>query len=99
MSTAVLSTMIFSWKEGVTPDQVASVTDVLNRLREATTGVERFDHGPDLGLSPISRDYGVSILFTDTEHWRAYLGTPLHHEFRDLSGALAAETRIVQIAG
>jgi hypothetical protein len=95
---AILSNITFTWKRTTTPQEIARVTGLLGELASELRGTERFDFGPSLELSPIARDYGVSILFEDERAFRAYLANDRHHEFAALANSLADDVAIVQIA-
>jgi hypothetical protein len=93
----ILSNLTFTWRAGSSDEQIGQLTELLDRLSELP-GIERIDYGPSLGLAPIARDYGVSILFSDEPSFRRYLSDPAHRRFAELGQSLAADTAIVQIA-
>lgn len=93
----ILSNLTFAWRDGTTDEQIGQITALLDRLSQLH-GIERMDYGPSLAVSPISRDYGVSIVFVDEPSFRAYLSDPTHREFAKLGQLLAADTALVQIA-
>jgi hypothetical protein len=95
---AILSNITFTWKRTATPEEIAHVTELLAELAGELQRIERFDFGPSLKLSPIARDYGVSILFEDERAFQAYLANDRHHEFAALANSLADDVAIVQIA-
>jgi hypothetical protein len=95
---AILSNITFTWKRTTTPEEIARVTGLLDQLARELRGTERFAFGPSLKLSPIARDYGVSMLFEDERAFQAYLANERHHEFAALANSLAEDVAIVQIA-
>jgi hypothetical protein len=99
MSARVLSISTFTWKQPVAAGDVQKVDEILSELATALAGVERMEFGRSLEMTPISRDYAISILFRDEDAFRAYLSDPRHHTLRELTEAMAQDVAIIQLAG
>ena len=98
MSARILSMSTFTWKQPVADADVDRVDKIVAELAAALDGVERIEFGRSLRMSPISRDYGISILFRDVDAFRGYLADPRHHELREVTEAMAEDVAIVQLA-
>ena len=98
MTVRILSMTTFTWKKPVAADDVRRVDEIVSELAATLTGVERMEFGRSLEMSPISRDYAISILFRDADAFRAYPGDPGHRALRKLTEAMAEDVAIVQLA-
>ena len=74
----IVHAVMFTWKDGVTPQQVAELTSAVHALRGAVPGLISIQGGPDLGLRPGNPDYLLITTFEDEGAWRAYQAHPLH---------------------
>lgn len=89
---------VFRWKPDVTTQQVAEVTAALDALAAQVPSVQRYEHGPDLGLGG-SFDYAVVADFDDEDGWRAYMDDPRHDAVRgELIAPLSAERGNLQLS-
>ena len=98
MTVRILSMTTFTWKQPVAADDVRRVDEIVSELATTLAGVERIEFGRSLEMSPISRDYAISILFRDADAFRAYPGDPGHRALRKLTEAMAEDVAIVQLA-
>ncbi|MEV6210172.1 Dabb family protein [Kitasatospora sp. NPDC051914] len=98
MSGKILHSITFTWKASVTPDDIARLSALLDELRGAIAGAERFDFGSGLGLAPNARDFGLVIVFDDEPAFRAYVAHPAHGEAAGLARAMAEDLATVQLA-
>lgn len=70
--------VMFTWKTGVTPEQVTGLTFAIGALRGLIPGLVSIQGSPDLGLRPGSPDYLLLATFEDEEAWHAYQAHPRH---------------------
>ena len=79
----ILHAVMFTWKSGVTPQQVDALTSALHAMRGAIPGLISIRGGPDLGLRTGNPDYFLPDYFLIAEFenedgWRAYQAHPRH---------------------
>ena len=74
----ILHAVVFTWKSGVTPEQVEALTSALHAMRGAVPGLLSIQGGADLGLRPGNPDYLLLATFEDEAAWHAYQAHPLH---------------------
>lgn len=74
----ILHAVIFTWKDGVTPTDVAGVSAALKDMRPSVAGLVSLDHGPDLALRPANGSYFLSARFENEAAWRTYQANPAH---------------------
>lgn len=96
----ILHAVMFTWKAGVTPQQVDQVTAAIHALRGAVPGLVSIQGAPDLRLRPGNPDYLLVAAFEDEDAWRGYQAHPLHRALvADLIEPLAASRGAMQVAG
>ena len=59
----IIHAVIFTWRDGVTTDDVDAVTAALDDMRASVTGLVPLDHGPDLALRPGNGSYLLVATF------------------------------------
>jgi Stress responsive A/B Barrel Domain len=70
--------VMFTWKPGVTPEQVKRVQTELRALKPLMTGLRAYACGPDAGLVPGNFDFAVVADFEDAGSYLAYRDHPAH---------------------
>ncbi len=70
--------VMFTWDDGVSDDLKQKVTTELNALAGLIPEIQRYEHGPDAGLSEGNHDYCVVADFTDEDAYRTYAGHAEH---------------------
>ena len=68
----------FTWKPGVTSEQVAGLTRDLQAMASAIPEVQRYTCGPALRIRDGIADFGVIAVLGAPEDVGTYLGHPLH---------------------
>lgn len=101
---ALRHVVMFRFAEGTTDDQRAALASGLAGMPAATGAIdaERYRHGPDAGLNPVSWDYVVVADFASADDYLTYRDHPDHRALiRDLVEPIVAERASVQyeIAG
>lgn len=76
----ILHVVTFTWKSGVTTEQVEALTTGLRLLSGAIPGVLSLVCGPDLKLRPTNPDYLMTAMFHDVQGWRDYQAHELHKD-------------------
>ena len=74
----ILHAVMFTWKDGVTSEQVAAVSAAVAALRGAIPGLLSIQGAPDLRLRPGNPDYLLVATFADEAAWRGYQAHPRH---------------------
>ncbi len=74
----ILHAVMFTWKSGVTPQQVDELTSAVRAMHGSIPGLISIQGGPDLGLRPGNPDYLLVATFEDENAWHAYQAHPLH---------------------
>ncbi len=96
----ILHAVIFTWKSGVTPQQVDDLTSALHALRGSIPGLASIQGGPDLGLRPGNPDYLLLATFDDEDAWRGYQAHPLHKALvAEMIEPIAAHRQSMQTVG
>jgi Stress responsive A/B Barrel Domain len=72
--------VMFWWKAGTTEAQIAAVAAGLASLPEQIAEVQRYEHGPDLGVGGANADYVLVADFRNSDEWRVYSSHPAHVE-------------------
>jgi hypothetical protein len=72
----------FTWREGVTDDQIAAVEAGLATLPARIPSLASYRFGRDAGLSAGNADFAVVASFDDVDGWRAYDTDPEHSRIR-----------------
>jgi hypothetical protein len=93
----ILHLAMFTWKDGVTLEQVDGVTADLNAMAARIDAIVQYVCGPNLAITPSTTDFVVAATVTDAEGLVAYLGDPLHRAVQErwldhmVSARLAAQ--------
>jgi len=74
----IVHAVMFTWKSGVTPQQVDELTSALHAMRGSIPGLVSIQGGPDLGLRPGNPDYLLVATFEGEGAWHAYQAHPMH---------------------
>ena len=74
----MLHAVMFTWKSGVTPQQVDELTSAIHAMRGSIPGLISIQGGSDLGLRQGNPDYLLVATFEDEGAWRTYQAHPLH---------------------
>lgn len=77
----IVHTVIFTWKAGVSREQVTALSDALDALRDEVTMVRNLHHGADLNLREGNGDYVLVATFDNEDGWREYQAHPAHKMF------------------
>ena len=95
----ILHAVMFTWKSGVTPQQVDQVTAAIHALRGAVPGLVSVQGTPDLRLRPGNPDYLLVATFENEDAWREYQAHPLHRALlAELIEPFAASRQAMQVA-
>lgn len=88
----------FTWRHGVTTDQVKGLTCALNAMASQIPVVVRYTCGPALRLRDGIADFGVIAVLAHPSDLEEYLGHPLHDEVQAAWLAdMVADRRAVQL--
>lgn len=94
----ILHLASFRWKDDVTPDDVASVTDALRAMAAGIPELRSYLCGESLRLRPGGADYGVAAIVDDEAGLAAYLDSDAHNEvYEKYLGRMIAERSAVQL--
>ncbi len=74
----ILHAVMFTWREGVTPEQVEAVSTAIAALRGAIPGLMSIQGASDLRLRPGNPDYLLVATFENEAAWRGYQAHPRH---------------------
>lgn len=89
--------VIFSWKPGVTAEQVDCFGQALSRMASELADMVSICHGRDLALREGNGDYALVATFPDKAGWDAYQAHPTHKAFvRDFVTPLQASRLTIQ---
>ena len=70
--------VVFRWKDGTTPADVAAIEAALSELPSLIPALDAYHHGPDVGLGEGRWDFGIVAECADADGWRAYDQHPAH---------------------
>ena len=76
----ILHVVMFTWKAGVTSQQVDELTAAIHAMRGSIPGLISIQAGPDLALRSGNPDYLLVATFEDEAAWHAYQAHPLHKD-------------------
>lgn len=89
--------VIFTWKPGVSDEQVAAFGAALDRLAELHSDITTIRHGRDLAFREGNGDYALVATFADKAGWDEYQGDPAHKAFvRDYVTPIQASRLTIQ---
>ena len=69
--------VLLAWKDGTTPDQIASIDAALARMPEVMPFIRRYEIGRDLGING-SHDFAIVADFDNETDYRTYAEHPDH---------------------
>ena len=96
----ILHAVMFTWKSGVTPQQVDALTSAIHAMRGSIPGLVSIQGKPDLGLRPGNPDYLLVATFEDEDAWRTYQAHPLHKALvADVIEPIQSHRQSMQAAG
>jgi len=94
----ILHIATFRWRDEVTPEAVAVLTEALRAMAEAIPELRSYVCGDNLHLRPGGADYGVAAIVDDAEGLSAYLDSPLHAAvYEKHLGGMIAERSAMQL--
>lgn len=74
----ILHIATFRWRDDVTPEAVASLTEALRAMASSIPSLRSYVCGDNLHLRPGGADYGVAAIVDDADGLATYLDSPLH---------------------
>jgi hypothetical protein len=83
MSDMILHLALFTWRDDVTPDDVAELTRQLTDMASGIPGLRRYHCGENLRLRPSDADYAVFAMVDDADGLSAYLDSEEHKAVYD----------------
>lgn len=91
--------VLFQFKEGATPDQVAALEAGLARLPGLIPELVAYRFGPDLGINATSWDFAITADCASQDDYLAYRDHPDHQALiRDLVTPVVADRISVQFS-
>lgn len=99
----ILHLVAFTWKEGVSADQVAALTSALEEMADGIPELVSYRCGVNLRLRP-GADYAVAAIVRDEAGLTAYLDSPAHaavyenHMGKMLESRMAAQLPVPEDA-
>ena len=94
----ILHLAAFRWKDDVTAQDVADLTDALQAMAAGIPELRSYRCGESLRLRPGGADYGVAAIVDDEAGLSAYLDSPAHADvYERLLGRMIAERSAVQL--
>jgi hypothetical protein len=94
----ILHIATFRWKEDVTAQDVAALTEQLLEMAAGIPELVAYRAGENLHLRPGGADYGVAAVVADEAALAAYLDSDAHKAVYDaLLGRMIAERAAVQL--
>jgi hypothetical protein len=94
----ILHLASFRWKDDVTPDDVAALTEALRAMAASIPELRSYLCGENLRLRPGGADYGVAAIVDDEAGLSAYLDSAVHEEvYEKHLGRMIAERSAVQL--
>jgi hypothetical protein len=93
----IVHIVTFTWREGVTDEQVREACEGLARLPELIPALQRYRFGPDADLREGNADFGIVAEVPDAEGLLAYLEHPEHVVVAGKLREMAASRSAVQV--
>jgi hypothetical protein len=94
----ILHLALFTWRDDVTPDDVARLTTELTAMAAQIPSLRRYDCGENLRLRPSPADYAVAAVVDDADGLSAYLDSEPHRlVYERLLGRMIAERQSAQL--
>ncbi len=75
----ILHLAAFTWKEGVSADDVVALTSALREMAGGIPELVSYECGENLRLRPGGADYAVAAIVADAAALSTYLDSPAHH--------------------
>lgn len=72
--------VLLTWKEGVSQEQIESVTSAFSSLRSEISEIVSYSFGKDAGIYRGNADYALVAEFGSEEALRAYVVHPSHQK-------------------
>jgi hypothetical protein len=72
--------VMFRWKPGTTPQQIASLERALGEMPRICPTIRRYRFGRNLGLQEGGFDFAIVADFDDADGWRAYWSNDAHQK-------------------
>ena len=72
--------VLLSWNDGVTDEQIRSVSDGLDGLPAVIPQIKQYDHGPNVGPGDRNFDYAVVGDFESFDGYVAYRDNDIHQQ-------------------
>ncbi|WP_016694388.1 Dabb family protein [Rhodococcus rhodochrous] len=88
----------FTFTPNTTPQTIDALSHALESVSASCTGIESYQHGPDLGLRPAAADYAVAAVFRDHRALADYLTHPHHQHVNTEFGPFVAAKSSVQFS-
>ncbi len=79
----ILHLALFTWRDDVTPDDVAELTAQLTEMAAGIPALRRYHCGENLRLRPSDADYAVAAIVDDEAGLTAYLDADAHKAVYD----------------
>jgi hypothetical protein len=94
----ILHLALFSWRDDVTPDAVAALTEALTEMAAGIPELRSYVCGDNLHVRPGGADYAVAAVVDDEAALERYLDSPLHKAVYDKHlGGMIAERSAAQL--
>lgn len=94
----ILHLAAFTWKDDVTPEDVAELTVQLRAMAAQIPELRTYHCGENLRVRPSPADYGVAAIVEDTRALEAYLDSSAHAAvYERLLGRMIADRVAVQL--
>lgn len=95
----ILHLALFTWRDDVTPADVAELTARLTAMAAGIPEIRRYDCGTNLRLRPSTADFAVAAIVDDADGLAAYLDSDAHRAVYDeLLGRMLADRSAAQLA-
>ena len=72
--------VLLTWIEGVTKEQIDSVTSAFRELGEQIDEIEDYEFGPDAEIYKGNADYALVAEFKNKSNLKAYVMHPKHQD-------------------
>jgi hypothetical protein len=94
----ILHLAMFTWRDDVTPDAIASLTEALKEMASNIPSIRSYVCGDNLHVRPGGADYAVAAIVDDEDGLNAYIDSPLHKAVYDkYLGGMIAERSAAQL--
>ncbi len=95
----ILHLAMFTWKDDVTADDVAALTEQLEAMAAGIPSLRRYHCGENLRLRPSDADYAVAAIVDDEAGLTAYLDSDAHKAVYDrLLGRMIDRRQAAQLS-